>query len=102
MVATHFGDFKLRWKLAIIFPIIPLLIFYFYFRHPIFPYLNVINIPAVLISIFILWAFESACDGLGCLILGIGLMAISIGLFYGSIGYLVGYFLEKKYRKKKK
>jgi len=94
MIATHFGDFKLRWKLAIIFPIIPLLIFYLYFQHPLFQYLNIINIPAAFIGIFVLWIF--GCSELGCLILAIGLMAVSIGLFYGSIGYLIGYLIEKK------
>lgn len=101
MVATHFGDFKLRWKLAIIFAAIPFLIFILYFKHPIFQYLNLINMPAVIMSIFILWAFGSACDGLGCLIYGIALMGISIVLFYGGIGYLVGYLIEK-HRKRKK
>jgi len=102
MVATHFGDFKLRWKLAIIFTIIPIIIFYFSIisNIRILDYLNLINLPAGLLGLLLFTIFK--CDGLGCIIVGLYFVGIGIILFYGGIGYLIGYYIEKRRNHKSK
>src|SRR3989344_2495959 len=95
--------FKLRWILAILFMIIPLLIIILInlnqnlYESQIMNYLSYLNVLPILIFGGVIE--QMACDGLGCIIL-FGIIIVSIILiFYGFIGFIIGYSIEKIMKK---
>jgi len=100
MVATHFSDFKLRWKLAIYFCVIPFISLWLRFKlnNQIINYLTILSIPPLAI-----WAgLIKLINCNDCILFSIYLFFASIFLFYGGIGYLIGLYIEKKKKRKSK
>jgi len=100
---TWWQGLKLRWILAILFMIIPLLIIILIninqtlYESKIMNYLSYLNVLPILIFGRVIE--QIPCDGLGCIILfGVIILGVII-LFYGGLGYLIGYLIEKRKKK---
>jgi len=107
-IVNNFKQIKLRWKLAVIFMLIPILIFILVnLSQTLSQYLKTSGFGNSIVKIYIfpielanILLSQVECNSLACVIYF--KLPVTLGfllLFYAIIGFLLGYLIEKRKKK---